>query len=93
MRKTSHPDDASELSTYGRSRKRRKYDEVSVGGILSDYLLPYNSYGENHPKQRDFEENIVALVAHAFTSLSLMDHDCLRKLTQDIDSHLHPVGK
>ena len=28
-----------------------------------------------------------------FTSLSLVDHDCFRTLTQDIDPRLHPVGR
>ena len=32
-------------------------------------------------------------MAHAFTSLSLVDHDCLRKLTQDLDPRLRPVGR
>ena len=32
-------------------------------------------------------------MAHAFTSLSLVDHDCFCKLTQDLDPKLLPVGK
>ena len=32
-------------------------------------------------------------MAHAFTSLSLVDHDCFRKLTQDLDPRLRPVGR
>ena len=74
------------------SRNRRKADEVSVGGILSDYIIPCHPYGENHPNQREFEGNIVALMAHVFTLLLLVDHDCFRKLTQDIHPRLHPVG-
>ena len=30
---------------------------------------------------------------HAFTSLSLVDHDCFRKLTHDIETRLCHVGK
>ena len=52
LRKTSNPDDASDLSTDDGSRKRRKSDEVSVGDRLSDCLLPCHPYGDNHPKQR-----------------------------------------
>ena len=63
------------------SRKRRKFDEISVGGRFSDYLLPFNPYGDNNPKQREFEGNIVALMSHLFASLSLVDHDCFHKLT------------
>ena len=33
------------------------------------------------------------MMAHAFTSLSLVGHDCFRKLTQDIDPRLCPVGQ
>ena len=51
------------------SRKRRKADEVSIGGRFSDYLLPCHPYGENHPKQRESEVNAVDLMAHAFTLL------------------------
>ena len=69
MRKTSQPDDASEISMDDGSRKRRKADEVSIGGRFSDYLLPCHPYGENHPKQREFEVNAVDLMAHAFTLL------------------------
>ena len=32
-------------------------------------------------------------MAHVFTLLSLVDHDFFRKLTQDIDPRLHPVGR
>ena len=39
------------------------------------------------------EVNIVALMAHAFTSLSLVDHDFFCKLTQDNDPRLRPVGR
>ena len=30
-------------------------------------------------------------MAHVFTLLSLVDHDCFRTLTQDLDPLLHPV--
>ena len=50
--KTSQPDDTYELSTDDGSRKQRKDDEVSVGGRLSDYILPCHPYGYNHPNQR-----------------------------------------
>ena len=59
---------------------------------MSYYLVPCHPYGYKHPKHREFEVNIVALMAHAFTSLSLVYHDFLRKLTQDIDPQLFPVG-
>ena len=75
LQNNSHIDDASELSTDDGSRKRRKADELSVGGRLSDYLVPCHPYGDKHPKQKEFEVNIVALMAHAFTPLSLVDHD------------------
>ena len=32
-------------------------------------------------------------MAHAFTSLSLVDHDFLHKWTQDLDSRIRPVGQ
>ena len=51
---TSHPDSAYELNTDDGSRNQKKSDEVSVGGRLSDYLLPYHPYGDNLPKQREF---------------------------------------
>ena len=93
MRKTSQIDNTSELIPDDVSRKQRNADEVSVGGRLSDYLLPCHHYGDNHPNQREFEGNAVALMAHTFTSLSLVDHDCFRKLTQDLGPRLHPVGR
>ena len=58
---------------------------------MSDYLLPCHPYGYNHPKERSFEGNVVALMAHSFTSLSLVDHECFRKMTQDLDPRLLPV--
>ena len=91
LQKTSHPDDAYELSTDDGSRKRRKANEVSVGERLSDYLFPCHPYGDNHPKQRESEGNVVALMAHAFTSLLLVYHDCFRKLTQDLALRLQLV--
>ena len=57
------------------------------------YLVPCHPYGDKHPKQKEFEVNIFALMAHAFTLLSLVDHDCLRKLTHDLDPCLRPVGR
>ena len=93
LRKTSQIDDAYELSMDDGSRKRGKADEVSVGGRFSDYLLPCHPYGDNHPKQREFEGNIVALMEHAFMLLSLVDHDCFRKLTQDLYPSIHPFGQ
>ena len=92
MKKNSQPDDPYELSDDG-SRKRRKADEVSVGGRFSDYLVPCHPYGDKHPKQKEFEVNIVAFMEHVFTLLLLVDHDCFRKLTQDIDPRLCPVGR
>ena len=59
MQKNSHTDDASEINDDG-SIKRRKDDEVSVGGRFSDYLVPCHPYGDKYPKQREFEVNIVA---------------------------------
>ena len=85
-------ENASELSTDDGSRKCRKSDEVSVGGRFSDYLVPCHNYGDKHPNQREFEVSIVAFMAHAFTSLSLVDHVCFRNMTQDLDPHLRPVG-
>ena len=32
-------------------------------------------------------------MAHAFTSLLLVDHDCFLKLTQDLEPHPRPVGR
>ena len=32
-------------------------------------------------------------MAHSFTSLSLIDYDCFRKLTQDLEPRLCPVGR
>ena len=49
LQKNSHPYDASELSDDG-SRKRRKSEEVSVGGRFSDYLVPCHPYGDKNPK-------------------------------------------
>ena len=92
MQKKSYPDYASELS-YDGSRKRRKADEVSVGGRFSDYLIPCHPYGDKHTKQREFEVNIFSLMAHVFTSLLLVYHDFFRKLTQDLDPRLLPVGR
>ena len=91
MQNNSQPYDASELSDDG-SRKRIKADEVSIGGRFSDYLVPCHPYGDKHPKQREFEVNIFALMTHVFTSLSLVDHDCFRELAQDLDPSLFPVG-
>ena len=86
-------DDAYEISTDDYSRKRRKVDKVSVVCILSEYLLPCHPYGENHTKHREVEVNAIALMAHAFTLISLVDQDWLHKLTQDLDPRLHPVGR
>ena len=83
LQNNSQLDDASELSTDDGSRKRRKANEVSVGGRFSDDLVPCHPYGDKHPKQKEFEVNIFALMAHAFTPLLLADHDCFRKLTQN----------
>ena len=93
LRKTSQIYDRSELSTDDGSRKRRKSDKVSVGGGFLDYLLPCHPYGDNHPKQREFEGNIVAFMAHVFTSLLLVDHDCFHKLARDLDPSLQPIGR
>ena len=92
LRKTLQPDDASQISTDDGRKKRRKSDEVSVGGRLSDYLLPCHFYGDNNPNQMEFEGNSVALMSDEFTSLWLMDQDCFCKLTQDLGPRLHPVG-
>ena len=90
LQKNSQPDDASELSDDG-SRKRSKADKVSVGDRLPDYLVPCHPYGQKHTKQREFEINIFAFMAHAFTSLLLVDHDCFHNLTHYLDPRLRPV--
>ena len=92
LRKNSQPIDASYLSMEDNSRKRRKINKLSVGGRWSDYLLPSHPYGDNHHKKREFGGNIVAFMPHAFTSLSLVENECLRNLTQDINARLCPVG-
>ena len=74
MQKNSQPDDASEISNDG-SRKWRKADEINVGGRFSYYLVPCHPCVDKHPKQMEFDVNIVALMAHAFTLLSLVDHN------------------
>ena len=75
------------------SRNHGKANELNFGGRLSDYLLPCHPYGDNHTKQREFEINIIALMAHALTSLSLVDHECFRKMTQDLDPQLRPATR
>ena len=60
---------------------------------MSDYLLPCHHYGDNRPKQREFEVNCFAFVEYVFTLLLLVEHDCFRDLTQDHDTGLHPVGR
>ena len=60
---------------------------------MSDYFLPCHPYGENIPKQREFEGNLVALMTHAFTSVLLVDHECFHKLMQDSNPRLSPVGR
>ena len=92
LRKTLQPDNASKLSTDNGRKKRRKADNLSVGGRLSDYLLPCHFYGDNNPNQREFEGNSVALMADEFTLLWLLDQDCFCKLTQDLGPGLYPVG-
>ena len=62
------------------------------GGRFSDYLLTCHPYGYNHLKQREFEVNVIDFMEHAFTPLLLVDHKCFRKLKQDIDPRLLPVG-
>ena len=86
--KTSQPDDAYEISTDDVSRKRIKTDEVSIGVRFSHYLLPCHPYGDNTPKKREF-----AFMEHAFTSLSLVEHDCFHKMTQDLNPWLQPVRR
>ena len=61
------PDDSSEISMNDGSRNHGKANELNFGGRLSDYLLPCHPYGDNHTKQREFEINIIALMAHALT--------------------------
>ena len=90
---TLQPDDAYEISTDDDSRKRRKFDKVSVVCRFSEYLLPCHPYEENHTKQREVEGNAISLMAHAFTLISLVDQDWLHKMTQDLDPRLHPVGR
>ena len=92
-RKTSQPEDESELIIDDGIRKWRKDNKVSVGVTFSDYLPPCHPYEDNRPKKRGFEVNIIALMAHAFMSLLLMDHDYFSKLTHDLDLRLHPVER
>ena len=93
LRKTSHPEYLSAIITEYGSRKRRKAEKISVWGKFSDYLLPCHSYGDNNTKQREFEGNAIASMAHPFTSLLLVDHECVCNMTQDIDARLRPVGQ
>ena len=51
LRKTSYPDNTSDLSMDDGSIKRREADKIIVGRRLSDYLLPCHPYGDNNPKQ------------------------------------------
>ena len=93
LRKTSQLDEAYELSTDYGSRNRRKSDKVIVGGRLSYYLLTCHPYGNNHPKHREFEVNVVALMANPLTSLLLVDHGFFGKLIQDLDPQLQHIGQ
>ena len=52
-----------------------------------------SSLWRKHPKQKEFEVNIVALMAHTFTLLLLVDNYFFRKLTQDLDPRLCPFGQ
>ena len=92
LQNTLQPIGTSEIITDDGNIKWRKSDKIIVGGRLKDYLLPCNPYGYNNPNQREFEVNVVVLIAHAFTFLLLMDHECFRNLRQDIDPCLCHVG-
>ena len=92
-RKTSQPEDESELIIDDGIGKWRKDNKVSVGVTFSDYLPPCHPYEDNRPKKRGFEVNIIALMAHAYMSLLLMDHDYFSKLKHDLDLRLHPVER
>ena len=52
LQNTLQPIGTSEIITDDGNRKRRKYDKISVGGRLKDYLLPCNPYGYNNPNHR-----------------------------------------
>ena len=91
--KTSQPEDASEIITDKISIKHRNSDKLSIGGRLSDYLLLCHLYGDNHPNQREFGGYDVTLMAHTFTLLSLVNHECFRMLTKYINLQLWPVGR
>ena len=77
------------LMGQGSSQLKLKVeDSDSYISRVSDFMIATKKYNKCHTHQASFEENIVDLVAKAFTPLSLVDCREFRKLISSLDPRI-----
>ena len=78
----------------GSSHLRRNVeDSDSSISCVSYFIISTNKYKKGHTQRSLFEENIVDLMATAYTPLSLVDCRELSKLISSLDLRIVPVLK
>ena len=78
----------------GRSQLRRKVeDRDSSISHVSSFIIATNKYNKGHTQQASFEGEIVALMAKAYTPLSLVGFHEFRELISSLDPRIVPVSR
>ena len=83
-------DDASSLdgsveNTLPLSRQKMPNDESSCTSAIDNYFVWKRSYDPNNPHQREHEDNLVTMLEHAYTPLSLVEGDAFRRMVTHLD--------
>jgi hypothetical protein len=60
---------------------------------MTKRLHGYKKYASNSKEQLEFEDDIIALTARAYTSLSLGEHEAFRNLIRKRDPRLNMISR
>ena len=50
-------------------------------------------YGPNHPHQKEHEDHLVMMMAHAYTHMLLVEGEAFRRMVAHLDPYIQPITK
>ena len=89
-------DDASSLEVSVDTplpRQKMTNHKSSCNSAMNIFKDKKISYDPNHPHQVEHEYHLVTMMAHAYTPLSLVEGESLRRMFTRLDSYIRPITR
>ena len=75
------------------SRHKMPTYESSCTSAMANYFIRKKIYGTNHPHQMEHEDQLVMMMSHAYTTLSLVEGESFRRMVTNLDPSIRPITR